>query len=109
MYRIFIATIALLISSVSTQAQQRPGSYKRGYTRQGNTLSFPATGGTLRLELCTPDMLRIRYCFLGAFEASEPYMVTRYKWQPVTAAVTEKQDRFVIATDGYRCRYKRQI
>lgn len=98
MYRNLIATIALLLSSVLGHAQQQAGNYKGGYTRQNNVLSFPATSTTLRIELCTPGMFRVRYSFTGAFEANEPYMVTRYEWQPVNAAVTEKRDRFVITT-----------
>lgn len=97
MHRIIVLTIAIF-SSLALQAQQNAGAYKGGYARQNNSLTFPASNGTLRLEWCTPGMFRVRYSFTGAFEANESYMVTQYQWQPVSATVAEKQDRFVITT-----------
>ncbi|MCL6217496.1 glycoside hydrolase family 31 protein [Zunongwangia pacifica] len=48
-----------------------------------NTLTIKTSQANLKIEFCTPSILRIRSSKTKDFKANEPYMVTRYNWDKV--------------------------
>ena len=92
----FFAFVLLLWSS--TAFSQTIGDYKSGFKRQGNAISFTTTEGEVKLDLCTPEMFRIRTSWTKEFEPNENLMVIKYDWQNVPAKVEEKKDQFILTT-----------
>ncbi|MDY0907533.1 glycoside hydrolase family 31 protein [Pedobacter sp. CFBP9032] len=92
----FLAFVLLLWSSAAFS--QTIGDYKSGFKRQGNAISFTTTEGEVKLDLCTPEMFRIRTSWTKKFEPNENLMVIKYDWQNVTAKVEEKKDQFILTT-----------
>ena len=92
----FLAFVLLLWSSAAFS--QTIGDYKSSFKRQGNAISFTTTEGEAKLDLCTPEMFRIRTSWTKKFEPNENLMVIKYDWQNVTAKVEEKKDQFILTT-----------
>ncbi|MFW0718466.1 glycoside hydrolase family 31 protein [Pedobacter sp. N23S346] len=92
----FFAIVLMLWSS--TAFSQTIGDYKSGFIRQGNAISFTTTKGEVKLDLCTPEMFRIRTSWTNKFEPNENLMVIKYDWEKVTAKVEEKKDQFILTT-----------
>jgi alpha-glucosidase (family GH31 glycosyl hydrolase) len=89
--------VLLCLLTASLQAQY-PGSYSGGIHRNGNLFRLPLGKGELRLEFCTPQVVRIRTSASGVFEPDEPLMVTRYQWPAVTVQQEEQPACFLFTT-----------
>ena len=89
--------LILIFNSFVVNAQTI-GSYKSGYKKQGNTLSFLTSNGAVKFEFCTPDIFRIRASWNGKFEAQENLIVNNYNWPLVNAKVAEMKDHFLLTT-----------
>jgi hypothetical protein len=50
----------------------------------------------LRIEFCTPAMLRIRQSWNKQFEPDEPWMVVQYNWGEVPVQQTELKDHYLL-------------
>src|SRR3989304_5332855 len=57
-----------------------PGAIVGSYGREGNAITIRTEAATVRLEFCTPSMVRVRTSFSGRFADDEPVMVVRYVW-----------------------------
>ncbi|MFD2288284.1 DUF4968 domain-containing protein [Pedobacter petrophilus] len=88
----------VLILWSSTAFSQTIGDYKSGFKRQGNAISFTTTKGEVKLDLCTPEMFRLRATWNGKFEPNENLMVIKYGWENVKASIEEKKDQFLLST-----------
>src|SRR5689334_22337559 len=75
-----------------------PFSSSSQVTRNGNTYTFTSGKKTVRIELCSPTIFRVRHSATGKFEANEPWMVEKYNWSNVAATFTDKKDLYGIQT-----------
>ncbi len=80
-------------------AQTAVGDYKSGFQRQGNVFTFSNTNAEVKLEFCTPSMLRIRSSWDQNFEDNEPWMVVQYDWPTLEIQATEAEDHFLLETE----------
>lgn len=74
---------------------QSPGNAPQ---RDGNIFRFNAGGKDMRIEFCTPSMLRIRVSWNKTFEAPEPWMVVKYDWSAVEVTTKNEKDIFLLKT-----------
>jgi len=87
-----------LIFTFAIARAQSIGDYKSGFKKTGNIISFLTTGGAVKLEFCTPEIIRIRSSWSGKFEANENLMVINYHWADVAVKVLDKKDHFLLST-----------
>ncbi|GGE46699.1 alpha-glucosidase (family GH31 glycosyl hydrolase) [Pedobacter psychrotolerans] len=98
----FLAFLLVLLSSATFG--QTIGDYKNGFKRQGNTISLTTTNGMVKLDLCTPEMFRIRTSWNRQFEPNENLMVIKYDWEKVIAKVEEQKDQLLLTTAKLKIR-----
>ncbi|WP_223088732.1 alpha-glucosidase domain-containing protein [Zunongwangia sp. SCSIO 43204] len=72
----------ILLFSGSVLVNAQSNSFK-SIDSKGNTLTIETSINNLKIEFCTPSILRIRSSKTKDFKANEPYMVTRYNWDKV--------------------------
>lgn len=96
---LLISTILVLWSTISLQAQTPVGDYQSGFSQEGNNFSFTTANASVRLEFCTPDMVRIRTSWDGNFAEPEPWMVVQYEWPEVAVEASEEDNHFLLETD----------
>src|SRR5699024_11392424 len=53
-------------------AQISPGKTVSGWEKQGNIITIPTTNAEVKLEFCTPSMVRVRASWDGEFAEPEP-------------------------------------
>jgi alpha-glucosidase (family GH31 glycosyl hydrolase) len=70
----------------------------QSFSRTGNTILI----GNTRLEFCTPEMFRVSKGKEGIFPENEPWMVTRYTWEPVTLTIKEEKDHIQVSTSNIK-------
>src|SRR5690348_14005681 len=99
---VLLLTVFTAFAFPPVLAQQRPGNYAGSFRRTANEITIAGTHGTLKLDLCTPEMFRVRISFGAPFPANEHLMVTRYQWKPVTFAVDSFPGYFEIKTAALR-------
>lgn len=90
---------SLLSICFAAPAQDKVGDYQSGFKREGNTVFLKNEKADVRIEFCTPGMLRIRTSWSRTFEPDEKYMVVRYDWPAVDLETSEHADHFLIETD----------
>jgi alpha-glucosidase len=89
----------MLIPSVSAVTYTQIGNYVAPYQVSGNIITFPATNGTVKIELCRPDAVRVRMVKSGdSFGANENYAVAKYNWVAVSNTITDMGTYIKIAT-----------
>jgi alpha-glucosidase len=95
--------ILLLPLLVSQMLMAQPvGNYKSGFQKNGNSFSFIATNGKMKIEFCTSSMFRVRTTWNGDFEDNEPWMVIKYDWRTVAISVVESKDFFSFQTSALK-------
>ena len=55
---------------------------------------------SVRLQLCSPDMVRFTKSRSLSFEENEPWMVVNYQWERVSYSLTENESDYRIKTDS---------
>ena len=68
------------------------------HTIQGNVVTFKCTNATVRIEVCTEDILRIRMSKSGRFKPNEPWVVVKYDWPKSLFTVKDRGAYIDIAT-----------
>jgi len=96
----FIVWVPFLLPARSAQAQSR-------ISRQGNVISLSNAGKQLRLEFCTPQMVRIRTSNTNTFLPDEPWMVVKYQWEAVPLQASTNAAAYVITTAAIRVTVQR--
>nr|WKN37307.1 glycoside hydrolase family 31 protein [Tunicatimonas sp. TK19036] len=90
-----------LISSVTVaQTPTAVGNYQSGFEQKGNVVTFSNENADVRLEFCTPTMLRVRTSWNRQFEENEPWMVVKYDWPTVELDADEEEDHFTLKTEA---------
>ncbi|MNK00855.1 Alpha-xylosidase [compost metagenome] len=79
---------------------QSAGSYKSGFKKEGNEISFSTTSTQVKLEFCAPGVFRVRASWSGKFEVNEQLMVSRYDWPIVPVQTIDKNDHFLLSTSS---------
>ncbi|WP_020530387.1 glycoside hydrolase family 31 protein [Flexithrix dorotheae] len=74
------------------------GNYQSGFKQEGNTFFFSNENADVRLEFCSPEILRIRSSWGRNFEENEPYMVINYDWPAIDVKAQEENDHFMISS-----------
>ncbi|MDP4275481.1 MAG: DUF4968 domain-containing protein, partial [Bacteroidota bacterium] len=54
-----------------------------GSLTSGNTFEYKTSSASLRIEFCSPTMLRIRISPNGQFQPDEHYVVAKYDWPKI--------------------------
>ena len=87
----------ILLFSGSVLVNAQSNSFK-SIDSKNNTLTIQTSKNYLRIEFCTPSILRIRSSKTKDFRANEPYMVTRYNWDQVDFKKEENSTKISYAT-----------
>src|SRR3982750_2412578 len=69
------------------------GDVKGAYQRSGNTLSIRTENAWVRLDFCTPTLVRVRTSFSGHWAEDEQVMVVKYTWAPVGLAEKDEGEQ----------------
>ncbi len=85
-------------AGAATAAWTYLGDYRGPLQRDGNIVTFNCTNGTLKVEVCTEDVLRIRARRSGRFKPNEPYVVIKYDWPEALFTVADRGNYIDIAT-----------
>ncbi|MDR3678408.1 MAG: glycoside hydrolase family 31 protein [Flavipsychrobacter sp.] len=94
-FRHLVLLIGVVLISLTIRAQE-----KNNISRQGNVVSLKGADHYLRLEFCTPAMVRVRESKSTVFIPDEPWMVIKYDWAPVAYQVKSDAISYVITTDS---------
>ena len=94
-----LALIGLLLFTGVVGAQWTyVGDYVERYKTEGNVVTFTCSNATVKVKVCTEDILRIRMSKSGRFKPNEPWVVIRYDWPQAIFTVTDKGAYIDIAT-----------
>jgi len=74
------------------------GNYTGSIKREGNKISISCENASVKIEVCSDDIFRIRMASDGVFEKDEPYVVIQYDWPEVDFKLKEKDDHISIRT-----------
>ena len=80
-------------------SQTGVGDYQSGFKTEGNTVSLTDQNAELRIEFCTPAMVRIRANWDKTFDPPEQWMVAKYDWPSVDIQTSDEGDHFLLSTD----------
>ncbi len=80
-------------------SQTGVGDYQSGFKTEGNTVSLTDQNAELRIEFCTPSMVRIRASWDKTFDPPEQWMVAKYDWPRVDIKTSDEGDHFLLSTD----------
>ena len=72
-------TLFSLLISCSFFAQQL-GDFQKLEKENKNTFQLKTSGADVKVEFCTPSIVRFRTSWDGEFKENEPYMVVHYDW-----------------------------
>jgi alpha-glucosidase (family GH31 glycosyl hydrolase) len=95
----FLLALCFLMGCYSQVSGQAVGSYESGFQEDGNIIDLSYSNADLRLEFCTPSIVRIRASWDRQFNENEQWMVTKYDWPAVDFEATENDNHFEIETD----------
>lgn len=98
MLKKFWAAALVFVFTLAIAHAQTIGDYKSGFKRQGNLVSLITANGEVRVEVCTPEMFRLRSSWNGKFEENENLMVVNYAWANVNFKAEDKKDHFLLST-----------
>ena len=87
----------ILLFSGSVLVNAQSNSFK-SIDSKNNTLTIETSQNNLKIEFCTPSILRIRSSKTKDFRANEPYMVTRYNWDQVDFKKEENSAKISYTT-----------
>ncbi|WP_265764420.1 glycoside hydrolase family 31 protein [Fodinibius salsisoli] len=85
-------------------AQVTPGDAVGQWEKEGNIITIPTSNADIKLEFCTPSMVRVRASWDGEFAEPEPWMVTQYDWGPVQVESSEGDGFYDFETTDLRLR-----
>src|ERR1035437_5903997 len=71
----------------------------RKYTKSKNIVDFQCTNASVRIELCTSDIFRIRMSHDGKFKPDEQYVVIRYDWPATLFTISDEGEFIGIKTE----------
>ena len=74
------------------------GDYVEPYQVDKNTITFTCTNATVKVEVCTEDIIRVRTRKSGSFKPNEPWVVIKYDWPQSLFTVKDRPDYIDIAT-----------
>ncbi|MBC3846550.1 glycoside hydrolase family 31 protein [Winogradskyella echinorum] len=92
------AFFVFLYSSLSI-AQSFTGDFKELVSENENIITLKTEEATVKIELCTATMIRVRTSWNGEFEANEPWMVTNYSWSKVPYTIENNANDLLVTTD----------
>jgi alpha-glucosidase len=92
--------LCLLLFLAFKSSGQSIGNYISGYKKTGNELTFPTTGGEVKLNFCTASMFRVRASWNKKYEADENLMVVNYRFPDIKITVSQQHDWLKITTDS---------
>jgi alpha-glucosidase (family GH31 glycosyl hydrolase) len=108
MYNRILLLLAIQCCTLLSFANTGMGDINGSFKRKDNAFLITAAHADLQLEFCTPGMVRIRSSWARNFEASEPLMVTQYRWPAVKVQVKTTPDYFLFTTTQLQVRvYKK--
>jgi alpha-glucosidase len=98
--RITLAVAAFLVVAPAIGLAQgvTPGRIVAPPERQGNAISIRTERAVVRIDFCTPALVRVRARFDGPFRADEPIMVVRHSWPAVILRLADSASRTDIAS-----------
>lgn len=93
-----ILIVLFCFQGVIARAQTFIGKYQSGFREKGNEVYFSAQNADMMLDFCNPSMFRVQVSWKRNFNANEPWMVTKYRWEPVTFKASDIGEAFRIQT-----------
>ncbi|MHC4645042.1 MAG: hypothetical protein ACYTBJ_06055 [Planctomycetota bacterium] len=76
------------------------GRYVGPYKTEGNVVTFTCSDATVKIEVCTEDILRIRMSKSRVFKPNEPWVVIKYDWPQANFTVKDRGDYIDISTQS---------
>jgi len=95
--RRFFLVACLLAVPATACAQWSPMNPVLSFQKQDRGLQFAMKTGTLRVEVCTDSIIRVRYSATSAIPTEPDYVVIKKEW-PTTQWSSEANDEIVTLT-----------
>lgn len=89
----------LIVLFIFQAADSSAGAKSSSAQQNGNIINIPSIQHSIRIEICTPGMVRIRMANMNRFESDENYMVQRYQWPEVNYRFSETDEEYHIETE----------
>jgi len=90
--------LLVVFAGASAGQWQYVGDYVGPYQVKGNEVTFSCGNATVKVEVCTEDILRIRMNPSGQFKPNEPWVVIKYDWPKSLFTVKDRGDYIDIST-----------
>ena len=94
--RLLFSLVSALFYLMPLVAQKAPGSIVGGVNKSGSIFTLNTQNAVLKLEFCSPSIIRIRASWNGIFESDEPWMVIQYQWPSVQVIKSETANQVVL-------------
>jgi len=95
---VFVAIWSLLLVGYAQADWRYIGDYVEPYQVDKNTITFKCANATVKIEVCTEDILRVRMSKSGVFLPDEPWVVIKYDWPKSNFTVKDRGAYVDIAT-----------
>jgi alpha-glucosidase len=90
-YLVVSLMLAVLPAAAARAEWTYLGDYVAPHKTEGNVVTFTCSNATVKVEVCTEDILRIRMSKSGEFKPNEPWAVIKYDWPQANFTVKNRE------------------
>jgi len=94
----FIFTTLIVLSAGLTQAQWTPMNPVRTFKQEGDGVVFSMGTGTLRVQVCSESIIRVRYSTTTTFPKRTDFVVIKDSWPAAKFSVQPSDDTITLST-----------
>src|SRR5215468_9313342 len=98
LYFVFIAPILVLLPATLTQAQWTPMNPVRTFKQETDGVVFSMGTGTLRVQVCSESIIRVRYSTTTTFPKRTDFVVIKDSWPAAKFSVQPSDDTITLST-----------
>ena len=106
--RVVVFMILVIMISPGVQAQWAPMNPVTSVQQQADGAVFTLKIGTLRLQVCTDSIIRVRYSTTSSFPNQPDYVVTKTDWPASKWTMQSADDAVTISTSRIKIKIARQ-
>ncbi len=94
----FVLFCALALSAISACAQWAPRNPVNTFQQQPDGVLFAMKTGTLKVQICSDSIIRVRYSATSSFSNLPDYVVTRRNWPETKWTMQSTGDDVTLTT-----------
>jgi alpha-glucosidase len=94
-----LSSCAVLSVLPAVAEEMTLGNVEGAYQRSGDTISIRTQNAWVKLDFCTPTLVRVRTSFSGHWAEDEQVMVVKYTWASVGLTDKDAGEQLLFETD----------